>query len=137
MRVENWERFSWRNTSSKGGSFSGLRSRLWALNIWPARGSRPTTAIFAGEVVAAIIPRVPAHSWLVYLTGFALVAAGVSLAANLKLPMTSILLGSSFRVSVLFLEISRMIHSGARTALFETLALGATALTVVRTSPVE
>jgi ABC-type iron transport system FetAB permease component len=73
----------------------------------------------------------------VYLTGFALVAAGVSLAANLKLPMTSILLGSSFRVSVLFLEISRMIHSGARTALFETLALGATALTVVRTSPVE
>lgn len=94
-------------------------------------------AIFAGETVMPVIPWVPAHAWLAYLTGGALLVAGLSLAANIKTRLTAILLGILFLVFVLFLEGPRLIasHFGQRTIFFEALALCASALVLAGTVP--
>ena len=92
---------------------------------------------FPGATVVSVIPWVPAHSWLAYLTGVALLAAGLRIAVNARSLLAAILLGVLFLLFVVFVESPRLIQFGARTAFFETLAIGAWALTLAGTLPTE
>jgi uncharacterized membrane protein YphA (DoxX/SURF4 family) len=72
-------------------------------------------------------PWTPGGAFLAYLTGAALIAAGVSIATNIKARLSATLLGSLFFLSVVFLHglrASDVLHDGvARTRAFEPLAL--------------
>ena len=92
---------------------------------------------FPGATVVSVILWVPAHSWLAYLTGVALLAAGLRIAVNARSLLAAILLGVLFLLFVVFVESPRLIQFGARTAFFETLAIGAWALTLAGTLPTE
>jgi uncharacterized membrane protein YphA (DoxX/SURF4 family) len=74
---------------------------------------------------------------LAYLTGIALLAAGISIAVNKKAQLTAILLGILFLLLVLFTQISNVAASaldlGVRTVAFETLAMAGSALTLAGT----
>ena len=85
------------------------------------------------------VPWFPGSAFWTYLTGSALLAAGLSIVTNVRARMTAILLGILFLLYVLFLEVSlvvaRPMSVSVRTVLFETLALGAAALTLAGTLP--
>ena len=70
---------------------------------------------FPGEAVIPVIPWVPAHSWMAYLTGMLLVIAGVALAAKIRPRLTAALLGILFLAFVVFLEGPRLFRLGTRT----------------------
>jgi len=93
--------------------------------------------LFAGENVTAVIPWVPAYSWLAYLTGLVLFALGVALARNVRPRLAATLLGILFLAFAVLLETRRMIHTGSRTVFFEALALGGSALMLADTFPSE
>jgi len=93
------------------------------------------------EATVPIIPFVPANTFLAYLTGFALLAAGLGIVANAKARLSAILLGFLFLFCVLALQISRVaahpLDVGVRTCAFETLALCGSALMLAGTLPAE
>jgi uncharacterized membrane protein YphA (DoxX/SURF4 family) len=94
-----------------------------------------------GEAMVPVMPWVPGNPFLAYLTGVALFAAGLSIAANLRARLAAILLGMLFLVCVLFLQISRVaphpLDVGIRTGAFETLAMSGAALTLAATLPAD
>ena len=85
------------------------------------------------------VPSFPANPFLAYVTGIALLAAGVSVATKLRVRVTAILLGILFLLYVLLLEVSRVaakpMSVSTRTVFFETLAMSASALTLAGTLP--
>jgi hypothetical protein len=85
------------------------------------------------------VPWFPANPFLAYFTGIALLAAGLSVAANFRARLTAILLGILFLLYVLVLEVSlvaaRPMSVGVRTVFFETLAMCSSALTLAGTLP--
>ena len=97
-------------------------------------------ARYAGATVP-IIPFVPPFPWLAYLTGIALIAAGLCIAANIRPRLAAILLGALFLVCVLLLQVTKVIAHpydlGIRTVAFETLIFSASAFTLAGTLPKE
>lgn len=83
------------------------------------------------------VPWYPANSVLGYLAGIALLAAGLSIFANWRARTTAILLGIFFLLLVLIPETGRVISApkdlGIRTVFFETMSMGAAALTLAST----
>ena len=84
--------------------------------------------------VVPVLPFVPAIPLLAYIVGIALLAAGLSLAANIRARSAAILLGLFFLFCGVVLFVPKVIASpldlNVRTCFFEELALGASALTL-------
>jgi len=80
-----------------------------------------------GEATVPIIPWVPAQPWLAYVTGIALIAAGICMGANFRAQLAAVLTGTLFLVCDLLLQVSKVAASpldvGIRTTAFETLAM--------------
>jgi uncharacterized membrane protein len=96
-------------------------------------------AHFPGDVVQ-VIPWVPAHPLLAYLTGGVLVAAGLCIAWNIRPRLAAIVLGALFLGCALVLQLPQVVQQpldlGIRTGLFELLALiGAAWALAERLSP--
>jgi uncharacterized membrane protein len=93
------------------------------------------------EATVPIIPFVPENPWLAYLTGVALLAAGVCIIFKIKTRPAAILLGILFLLCDLILQISRVaaapLDVGVRTCAFETLAMCASAFGLAATLPDE
>jgi uncharacterized membrane protein len=93
------------------------------------------------QAMLQVIPWLPGNQFLAYFSGIALLAAGLSIAANFRARLAAILLGILFLLCVLLLQISRVAASplnvGIRTCAFETLAMCGTALTLAGTLPAE
>jgi hypothetical protein len=89
---------------------------------------------------APVIPWVPGP-FLTCLTGLALLAAGLSIAAGIKARLAAILSGILFLLCVLLLQISRVaalpFDVGVRTCAFETLAMCGSAFTLAGTLPAQ
>lgn len=85
------------------------------------------------------VPWFPGNPFLAGLTGVALLAAGLSIAANFGARLTAILLGILFLLYVLLLEAPRVaakpMSVSVRTVFFETLAICGSALTLAGTLP--
>ncbi len=99
--------------------------------VW-ARSAGPTVPI---------IPFVPAIPWLAYLTGVALLAAGLCIASNIRARLAEMLLGTMFLLCDLSLEVSQVaahpFDIGIRTVAFEILILCASAFTLAGILPKE
>jgi uncharacterized membrane protein len=84
------------------------------------------------------VPWFPANPFLAYLTGIVLLAAGASIAANVRARLTATLLGILFVFYVL-LEVPPVaadpMNVGIRTVFFEALAIASSALTLAGTLP--
>jgi uncharacterized membrane protein YphA (DoxX/SURF4 family) len=93
-------------------------------------------AQFQGAVIP-VMPWVPAHPALAYLTGTILIAAGVCIAFNFRSRLISILLGVFFLVCTVALQVPKAaahpFDLGIRTLVFETLSMSAGALVLART----
>ena len=78
------------------------------------------------------VPWFSANRIVAYVTGIVLLAAGLSIIANVKARQTAMLLGVLYLLYVLMFEVSAVITSpmsvGVRTVFFEALSLGASAL---------
>jgi uncharacterized membrane protein YphA (DoxX/SURF4 family) len=114
--------------------FAVAIAALGAENLICAHVSQP---VFAKNPPAVpVLPFVPAIPFLAYLVGIALVAAGLSIAANIRPRFAAILLGLFFLLCVLVLFVPKAVASprdlNVRTCFFEELALGASALTLAR-----
>jgi uncharacterized membrane protein len=88
-----------------------------------------------------VIPWVPSYAWLGYLTGVALVAAGVCIAARFRERLAAILLGFLFLLCDLVLQLPRVIAApldvGVRTTAFETLTMCSAAWIVAASLPAD
>jgi len=91
------------------------------------------------RLTVAGVPWFPGNPFWGYLTGIALILAGLSIAANVRARLTATLLGILFLFYVLVLEIPQVAANpadmGVRTVFFEALAIGASALTLAGTLP--
>jgi len=96
-------------------------------------------AVF-GHAVAFIIPWVPDSRLWAYPTGIALLAAGLSIATNIRARVTATVLGVFLLLVVLSLHVPRMaahpLNISIRSCAFETLAICGSALTLAATGPV-
>jgi uncharacterized membrane protein YphA (DoxX/SURF4 family) len=85
------------------------------------------------------VPWFPTNSILGYLTGVALIMAGLSVVANVRARLSATLLGILFLLYALLLEASKVVATplnlSLRTVFFEALAIGAAALTLAATLP--
>jgi putative oxidoreductase len=92
-----------------------------------------------GKAVAFMIPWVPGNPFFAYLTGIALLAAGLSIAANIRVRLTAILLGIPFLLCVLLLWVPKVdahpFGVSIRTCAFETLAMCGSVLTLAACLP--
>jgi hypothetical protein len=83
------------------------------------------------------VPWFPVHPLSAYITGTALLAAGLIIAASVRALLTATLLGILFLLYALLLEApkvaARPVSVSVRTVFFETLALCASALTLAAT----
>ncbi len=108
--------------------------------IWAGFGD-PHSPLVRDFAYTPIIPFVPLLPILVYLTGLALLLAGVCIAINRRPRLASVFLGVFFLVCVLVLALPRVVAApldiGVGTGFFETLALGAAALTLAELLPAE
>ena len=90
-------------------------------------------------IVIPVIPWIPAHPWLAYLTGVALLVAGVSMVANAHARVGALLVGAIFLGYGLILHLPRMValpgNWGLRGEVCEMLALGSAALVLAGTLP--
>jgi uncharacterized membrane protein len=77
------------------------------------------------------VPWFPANPWLASVAGLALLAAGVSIAANVNARLSATLLGIFFLLLVLIFEIRKVaiqpLDLGIRTVFFETLSMSSSA----------
>ena len=91
-----------------------------------------------GQAVVPVIPWVT-RPFLAYLVGIVLLAAGLSIAANLRARLAAILLGIVFLLCLLAFPLPRAIASpldiGFRTIVFEPLAMCGAAWTLAGTLP--
>jgi hypothetical protein len=112
---------------------------LGAENLICAHVSQPVFAKSAPAI--PVLPFVPAIPLLAYLVGLVLLAAGLSIAANIPLRFAAILLGFFLLLCALVLFVPKAVASprdlNIRTCLFEELALGASALTLASCLRVE
>jgi uncharacterized membrane protein YphA (DoxX/SURF4 family) len=112
--------------------FAVAIAAIGAENLICAHVSQPVFA--KNPPVVPVIPFVPAIPFLVYPVGIALLAAGLSIAANIRPRSAAILLGFFFLLCVLVLFMPKAIASpldlNVRTCVFEEMALGASALTL-------
>jgi len=85
------------------------------------------------------VPWFPGNSFWAYLTGIALLAAGLSIVTNIRARLTAALLGILFLCYVVLFEIAAVIANplnvSVRTVAFETLAMCGAALTLADTLP--
>jgi uncharacterized membrane protein len=85
------------------------------------------------------VPWFPGNPFLAYLTGIVLLAAGLSIAANIRARLMATLLGILFLFYVLLLEVPQVAANpmsvSIRTVFFEALAIGSSALTLAGTLP--
>ena len=85
------------------------------------------------------VPWFPGNTFLACLTGIGLLAAGLSIVANVRARLTATLLGILFLLYALFLELPTVVampmDMGVRTVFFEALAIGGSALTLAGTLP--
>jgi hypothetical protein len=85
------------------------------------------------------VPWFPGNPFLAFLTGIVLLAAGLSISANIRARLTATLLGILFLFYVLLLEVPQVAAApmsvGIRTVFFEALAIGSSALTLAVTLP--
>jgi len=85
------------------------------------------------------VPWFPGNPFLACLTGIVLLAAGLSIAANVRARLTAALLGILFLLYVPLLEapkvIAKPMNMSVRTVFFETLAMCASALILAGTLP--
>jgi uncharacterized membrane protein len=90
-------------------------------------------------VVIPVIPWIPAHPWLAYLTGAALLVAGLSILANVQARAGALLLGAILLGYDLILHVPRMVvvpqNWGLRGEVCEMLALASAALVLAGTLP--
>jgi uncharacterized membrane protein YphA (DoxX/SURF4 family) len=104
-----------------------------------ALGAEHLVCARAGELRIPVIPWVPGNPFIAYLTGLALLAAGVCIAMNWRARLASLFLGIFYLVCVLFLELPRAavapLDLSIRTAVFEPLALAAAAFTLAGLLP--
>jgi uncharacterized membrane protein YphA (DoxX/SURF4 family) len=112
--------------------FAVAVAALGAENLICAYLSQPVFAKSAPAI--PVLPFVPAVPLLAYLVGLVLLAAGLSIAANIRPQFAAMLLGLFFLLCVLVLFVPKAVASprdlNIRTGLFEELALGASALTL-------
>lgn len=80
---------------------------LFAVSI-TAFGAENLICARFGQPVMPVMPFVPGNPFLAYFVGVALLAAGLSLAANKRARLSAILLGILFLLCVLLFEISRV-----------------------------
>ncbi|HEY1204855.1 MAG: hypothetical protein ABSH46_15745 [Bryobacteraceae bacterium] len=97
-----------------------------------AFGAEHLICAHSREAVMPVIPFVPPYPVLAYLLGLVLIAAGLSIAANLRARLAATLFGALFVLCVLAFHVARVaahpLDIGIRTTFFETLALGGAAL---------
>lgn len=100
--------------------------------------SQPFPAQFHA-IVIPIIPWIPAHPWLAYLTGALLITAGASIAATVRARAGALLIGVIFLACDSILHIGRLIQVpgnwGLRGEVCEMLALAAAAFVLAGTLP--
>jgi len=106
---------------------------LFAIAVM-ASGAEQLICAGFGLAVRYIIPWVPGNPFLAYVTGLALLAAGVSIATDRRARLSAFLLGFLFLLFVLLYWVPRVVESplsvSVRTVVFETLAIGSSALTL-------
>src|SRR4051794_28519898 len=89
-------------------------------------------------IVIPVIPWVPAHPWLAYLTGVALFLAGLCILMNVRIRASALLVSGIMLGCALVLHLPRMIvvprNWGLRGEVCEMLALASAALVLVATS---
>jgi len=94
-----------------------------------------------GQSVVPVIPWVPGHPWLAYLTGIALITAALCIAANKQARLAAILLGVLFLLCDFTLQLPKVVAHpldiSIRTGAFEILAICAAALALAGTLPAE
>ncbi len=99
--------------------------------------AQPFPAQFHAIVIPAI-PWIPAHPWLAYVTGAALVVAGLSILLNMQARAGALLFGGLFLGCDLILHVPRMVvvpqNWGLRGEVCEMLALSSAAFVLAGTS---
>lgn len=90
-------------------------------------------------IVIPVIPWVPAHPWLAYLTGAVLLVAGVSILTNVRAHASALLVGGLLLGCDLIMHIPRMVvvpeHWALRGMVCEMLALASAAFMLAGTLP--
>jgi uncharacterized membrane protein len=90
-------------------------------------------------IVIPVIPWIPAHPWLAYVIGAALLVAGLSILVNVRARAGALLVGGIFLGSDLILHVPRMIvvpeNWGLRGEVCEMLALSSAAFILAGTLP--
>jgi uncharacterized membrane protein len=90
-------------------------------------------------IVIPVIPWIPAHPWLAYVTGAALLVAGSSILINVRARAGALLVGGIFLGSDLILHVPRMVvvpeNWGLRGEVCELLALSSAAFILAGTLP--
>ncbi len=90
-------------------------------------------------IVIPVIPWIPAHPWLAYLTGAALVVAGLGMLTNVRARAGALLFGGIFGACALILHLPRLIavpgNWGLRGEVCELLALSSAAFVLATTIP--
>ena len=100
--------------------------------------SQPFPAQFHA-IVIPVIPWIPAHPWLAYVTGAALLVAGLTIVMNTQARAGALIVGSILLGSDLILHVPRMIvvpkNWGLRGEVCEMLALSSAAFILAGTLP--
>lgn len=90
-------------------------------------------------IVIPVIPWIPAHPWLAYLTGAALLVAGLSILTNVRARASALFVGGLLLGCDLIMHVPRMIvvpgNWGLRGEVSEMLALGSAGLMLAGTLP--
>jgi uncharacterized membrane protein len=90
-------------------------------------------------IVIPVLPWIPAHPWLAYVTGAALLVAGVSLVVDVQARASALLIGGMFLGCDLILHLPRMVvvprNWGLRGEVCEVLALSSAAFVLAGTLP--
>jgi uncharacterized membrane protein len=90
-------------------------------------------------IVIPVIPWIPAHPWLAYATGAALLVAGLCILTNVRARAGALVIGGIFLGSDLILHVPRMIvvpeNWGLRGEVCEMLALSSAAFILAGTLP--
>jgi uncharacterized membrane protein YphA (DoxX/SURF4 family) len=113
---------------------------LYAISI-AAFGFENMICAHSKDAFLHVIPWVPSYPWLAYLTGIALLAAAVCIAARFRERMAAILLGFLFLLCDLLLQLPRVLAApldvGVRTTAFETLTMCGAAFILASSLPAE
>src|SRR3954471_20128623 len=120
------------------GIFGAAIAALGAEHVVCAHmAAQPFPARFHA-VVIPVIPWIPAHPWLAYLTGVALLVAGASIVVRVQARAGALLVGAILLGCALLLHVPRMVvvpeNWGLRGEVCEILALASAAFVLAGTS---